>query len=149
MGQRDLSNPKQYVMRFLSMWTAHSCCSFHTPLTVKNSTPCKLWTFMHIAVLCSLVQVDFAHILQGCFTGIGAIIWLLQWQGSNPEEYGKTKSHKSTKNYILIDSGFMRFVYAYSSRLLHWHWGNMIAPVPEETLKHLGKNHRYKSLYIT
>ena len=33
-------------------------------------------------------QVSFTHILQGYFTGTGAIIWLPQCQWSNPEEYG-------------------------------------------------------------
>ena len=41
------------------------------------------------------------HILQGCFTGIGAVIWLPQWQWSNPEEYGKypqiLPNHNTTK----------------------------------------------------
>ena len=30
----------------------------------------------------------FIHILQGFFTGIGAIVWLPQCQRSNPDEYG-------------------------------------------------------------
>ena len=33
-------------------------------------------------------MVDVTHILQGCFTGIGAILWLPQCQLRNPEEYG-------------------------------------------------------------
>ena len=37
---------------------------------------------------CSLILVDFIHILQGYFTGTGAIIWLPQCQWSNLEEYG-------------------------------------------------------------
>ena len=31
--------------------------------------------------------LSFIHILQGCFTATGAIIWLPQWQWSNPEGY--------------------------------------------------------------
>ena len=36
---------------------------------------------------CGLVWIGFIPILQGCFTGIGAITWLPQCQWSNPEEY--------------------------------------------------------------
>ena len=39
----------------------------------------------------------FPHILQGYFTGTGAIRWLPQCQWSNPGEYGN-KSHGSSKN---------------------------------------------------
>ena len=34
-----------------------------------------------VVVCCGLVGVDFTHILQGCFTGTGAIL-------HNPDEYG-------------------------------------------------------------
>ena len=34
-------------------------------------------------------SIDLTHILQGCFTGTGAIIWLPQCQWSNPEGYGQ------------------------------------------------------------
>ena len=37
---------------------------------------------------CGLLLVDFIHIFQGYFTGTGAIIWLPQWQWSNPIGYG-------------------------------------------------------------
>ena len=32
-------------------------------------------------------MLSFHHIFQGCFTGIGTIIWLPQCQWSNPEVY--------------------------------------------------------------
>ena len=45
---------------------------------------------MHISfTLCCVLfclQGNFTHILQGYFTGTGAIIWLPQWQWSDPEE---------------------------------------------------------------
>ena len=33
----------------------------------------------------------FTHIFQGCFTGTGAIIWLPQYQWSNPEIHGQNR----------------------------------------------------------
>ena len=39
------------------------------------------------ALLCFAV-VDYTHILQGYFTGTGAIVQLPQYQWSNPEGYG-------------------------------------------------------------
>ena len=41
-----------------------------------------------LLVLSRYTWFEFAHILQGCFTGTGAILWLPQCQWSNPEEYG-------------------------------------------------------------
>ena len=38
----------------------------------------------------------FTHILQGCFTGSGAIIWLPQCQWSNPEDMGKIDPKQDT-----------------------------------------------------
>ena len=38
-----------------------------------------------VVFCCGLVAVDFTHIRQGYFTGIGAIQWLPLW--SNPERY--------------------------------------------------------------
>ena len=34
------------------------------------------------------ISANFAHTLQGCFVGTGAIIWLPQCQQSDPDEYG-------------------------------------------------------------
>ena len=36
---------------------------------------------------CRFIEVNFTHILQGHFTGTGAIIWLFQSRWSNPEGY--------------------------------------------------------------
>ena len=41
-----------------------------------------------VCFILHLVLADITHILQGYFTGTGAIIWLPQYQWSNPEEYG-------------------------------------------------------------
>ena len=46
------------------------------------------------------VLSDFTHILQGYFTGTGAIKWLPQCQWSNPEEYGVNRPHESTEREI-------------------------------------------------
>ena len=37
---------------------------------------------------CGWIPVDFTHIPQGHLTGTREIIWLPQYQRSNPEEYG-------------------------------------------------------------
>ena len=48
----------------------------------------------HVHSLCfvvfcySLLPADFTNILQGHFTGTGAVIWLSQCQWGNPEKYG-------------------------------------------------------------
>ena len=45
----------------------------------------------HLVVFgCGYVSTNFTHILQGYFTGTGAILWLPQCQWSNPEGYGLT-----------------------------------------------------------
>ena len=50
--------------------------------------PKKYANSSDIDVLCGgLVPVNITNILQGYFTGTGAIIWLPQCQLSNPEEY--------------------------------------------------------------
>ena len=58
----------------------------------KHNTPnftCPLWPHMwlvHLLIPCfGLTLVDYIHILQGCFTGTGAIIWLSQCKWSNPK----------------------------------------------------------------
>ena len=43
----------------------------------------------NLCLCCILVLGNFTHILQGYFTGTGAITWLPQCQWSNPEKYGK------------------------------------------------------------
>ena len=45
----------------------------------------KIHTLLCFAM--GLILVDISHILQGYFTGTGAIIWLPQCQWSNPGEY--------------------------------------------------------------
>ena len=46
----------------------------------------------------SVVMIDFTHILQGCFTGTGAIARLPQCQWSNPEEYGHIHNENPLKH---------------------------------------------------
>ena len=55
---------------------------------MKRLTMHKVQAFLCFAGVC-LTQVHFTHILQGYFTGTGAIIRLPQWQWSNPEGYGQ------------------------------------------------------------
>ena len=53
--------------------------------------PIKCTLVLTVSVIFSLlVELSdlFTHIFQGCFTGTGAIIWLPQYQWSNPEGYG-------------------------------------------------------------
>ena len=40
-----------------------------------------------VVVCCSVIAVNFTYIHQGFSPGIGVIIWLPQYRGSNPEEY--------------------------------------------------------------
>ena len=49
---------------------------------------CALCYWGNIIIFLADSCYTFTHILQGCFTGTGAIIWLLQYQWSNPEGYG-------------------------------------------------------------
>ena len=77
---------------------------------------CPSATKVTLRIRVGLGLVNLTHILQGYFTGTGAIIWLPQCQWSNPEDKGSFGIGQS---------------YPYPSGLLHWHWGNhMIAPVP-------------------
>ena len=57
------------------------------------------WNMRVVPVLFCFVLVDFTHILQGSFTGTGAILWLPQCQWSNPEGYGSI-SHESTWRWL-------------------------------------------------
>ena len=52
-------------------------------------TPQELWT--QFMFCCVLFMINFAHVLQGYFTGIGAIIWLPQCLWSDPDEYGSNE----------------------------------------------------------
>ena len=51
-------------------------------MELKGGEHRKEWPY------CDLVFANFTHILQGYFTGAGAIVWLPQYQWSNPEGYG-------------------------------------------------------------
>ena len=44
--------------------------------------------YAQVSLCYVLLLTSVTHILQGCFTGAGAIIWLPQCQWSNPEGYG-------------------------------------------------------------
>ena len=48
---------------------------------------------------CVLILIDFTHILQGYFTGTGAIVWLPQCQWSNPEGYDLMDHMNSQPKY--------------------------------------------------
>ena len=45
---------------------------------------------------------ELSNILQGCFTGTGAIIWLSQCQWSNTEGYGSTQSEPHRDKMFII-----------------------------------------------
>ena len=68
---------------FMNTWWVNGkiCVWILGPWNCTHSLACVL--FCH-----ALVMVDFYHILQGYFTGTGAIIWLPQCQWSNPEGDG-------------------------------------------------------------
>ena len=65
---------------------------------------------MHIVLLCFVLLwlyneflvdlcVQFIHILQGCFTDTGAIMWLPQCQWSNPEYMGEVNQQPTTHTF--------------------------------------------------
>ena len=62
--------------------------------------------------------VSFSHILQGCFTGTGAIIWLPQCLWSNPEIYGYNQylpNHNKTQqsmNCVYISWDVLHIIYS-------------------------------------
>ena len=67
---------------------------------------CALFWFGYFTQFLVDLCDNFTHILQGCFTGIGAIVWLLQCQWSNPEGHGLNQSipnqTKHNKAWMII-----------------------------------------------
>ena len=90
-------------MRLITHWLL-CYCRVHLPKTIMLYVE-------HIPKICTkfmcghgYMQTDFTHILQDCFTGTGAIIWLPQCQWSNPEEYELTDHIiLLTADYVTID----------------------------------------------
>ena len=68
VGSYKRVHPIQYVHSCVVVCYALFCCGY----TIS---------------FCWIYVVYLIHILQGCFTGTGAIIWLPQCQWSNPEGY--------------------------------------------------------------
>ena len=71
-----------------------------------------LWLYYQ----CLLHSCDaLTHILQGSFTGTGAILWLPQCQWGNPEGYGKTDHHYSKTNHdswvYLLECAALWYIY--------------------------------------
>ena len=73
------------IARFMGpIWGRQDPCWPHEFL-LSGMRCCNVGVILSIPVdLCDV----FPHILQGCFTGTGSIVWLPQCQWSNPEEYG-------------------------------------------------------------
>ena len=71
----------------LNMDTLHGI--LYTVYPIKYAQWCALFSFVWVT---KYFVVDLynrlTHILQDCFTGTGAIMWLPQCQWSNPEKYG-------------------------------------------------------------
>ena len=71
----------------------YACLSMHASPTCIF---CGIYACNFVFLCCVLVMIIaiadskylFTHILQGSFTGTGAIIWLPQCQWGNPEGYG-------------------------------------------------------------
>ena len=72
-------------------------CTVH-PMTMPMVLLCfVLFWFVYYQFLKDSC-LPFVHILQGCFTGTGAIIWLPLCQWSNSEGYGqKNDQYQTTK----------------------------------------------------
>ena len=55
------------------------------------------------------------HILEGCFTGTNALIWMFQCQWSNPERYGLIQSVPNHyKAQIVQHDSYASFLYKHS-----------------------------------
>ena len=54
----------------------------------KPAVTSQKYAHAWFALCWGYVLMDLTHILQGHFTGTGAIIWLPQYQWNNPEQYG-------------------------------------------------------------
>ena len=92
----ETHDPRSNLNMLLEYIFCQLICSTHqwlcTPVT------------MHCAMLCFTVflPVVFIYILQGYFTGTGAIVWLPVWlpqcQWSNPEKYEQILQQNPQKN---------------------------------------------------
>ena len=83
---------KRLLLSMLSISSIIRYQDFKWMWRTNNSVYCTLqelfpW-FGFVSLYCGQVMIRFTHILQGYFTGTGAIIWLPQCQWSNPEGYG-------------------------------------------------------------
>ena len=74
---------------FITKCVSWECVNHITSLSCKRYLHPKTYAHGALCFLCGLIQAFFSHILQGCFTRIGAIVWLPQFGWSNPEGYGK------------------------------------------------------------
>ena len=59
--------------------------NFSTPHELQYAPWIMHIVYILLFLVLVLVPVNFTHILQGCLTSTGAIIWLPQCQLSNPE----------------------------------------------------------------
>ena len=67
----------------ISIWWRHYVATHHIPTEYPKNC---IHVLPFVMSCCGRVLVEFTPILQGCFTGTGAIVRLPQW--SSPEEYG-------------------------------------------------------------
>ena len=74
------------INRTTDWWGLPELPTFIIALPLKYMLLCLflLWLCYHLLINSCDV---FTYILQGCFTGTGAIIWLPHCQWSNPEKY--------------------------------------------------------------
>ena len=112
---QDCSNSIANALELLQSCTKPSIYRlYHSPVHThhpKKSTH----GLCFVVFCCGKVLVYFTHIVQVCYTCIGAIIWLPQCQWSIPEQYGKisdtnllrsndiTTTKQSTTNQSIID----------------------------------------------
>ena len=81
-----------------------------------------------------LISVDFIHILQGYFTGTGAIIWLPQCQWSNLEGYGWINQWILLRYYIITTTNQSTTKpHGWFVRYNVWHpcWGHGMERFPQ------------------
>ena len=94
---------RQAASHYLSQCWSRSMSPYDVirPQWVKMST--LVWFLWVVLLFLMDLDVAFTHIIQGCFTGTGAIIWLPQCLWGNPEWYGYNKhtpNHNTTQQSV-------------------------------------------------
>ena len=77
-----------YQCNFNSSWMSEEIMYSVSVMVISHRLEYIPKIMLMVTYYCVLLWFDITHILQGCFTGTGAIIWLPQCQWSNLESHG-------------------------------------------------------------